>query len=189
MLTHYNIAPDADELVSLNSALNAYSPTTSRTHHPAFPDASDAVPSHPIEVQQSWLSRILHIKPASKILCFRIPRGKLRAELARLLRAWAQYGVRDVSLDRNRNVLTARVDKLNHLKMKEVHFVVEMFVVLRQGRRAQLSVARFTQVRGAASSFRKVVDAVEESMRGKGWMVEDEGVWAGMRDVLLGAGG
>jgi serine/threonine-protein kinase HSL1 (negative regulator of Swe1 kinase) len=61
----------------------------------------------------NWLSRFLHIKPASKILCFQVGRGKVRQDLVRLLRDWQRFGVRDVSFDRSTNVINARVDKSN----------------------------------------------------------------------------
>jgi hypothetical protein len=38
------------------------------------------------------------------------------------------------------------------LKIKPVTFVIELFVVLEHGRRANLCLARFTQTRGAASA-------------------------------------
>jgi serine/threonine-protein kinase HSL1 (negative regulator of Swe1 kinase) len=55
----------------------------------------------------------LHIKPASKTLCFHIGRGKARQDLVRLLRDWQRFGVQDVSFDRETNVINARVDKNN----------------------------------------------------------------------------
>ena len=61
----------------------------------------------------NWLSRFLHIKPASQTLCFHIGRGKVRQDLVRLLRDWQRFGVRDVSVDRETNVINARVDKSN----------------------------------------------------------------------------
>lgn len=61
----------------------------------------------------NWLSRFLHIKPASKTLCFHIGRGKIREGLVRLLRDWQRFGVRDVRFDRKTNVINARVDKTN----------------------------------------------------------------------------
>jgi hypothetical protein len=67
----------------------------------------------PREVQMNWLSRFLHIKPASKTLCFQVGRGRVRQDLDRLLRDWQRFGVRDVNLDRNNNVINARVDKSN----------------------------------------------------------------------------
>lgn len=61
----------------------------------------------------SWFARILNIKPASKVLCFQVGRGKARQEVVRLLREWKKFGIRDVQWDRNTNVVTARVDKQN----------------------------------------------------------------------------
>jgi serine/threonine-protein kinase HSL1 (negative regulator of Swe1 kinase) len=67
----------------------------------------------PLDMQMNWLSRFLHIKPASKTLCFNIGRGKVRQDLVCLLRDWQRFGVRDVHFDRNSNVIDARVDKNN----------------------------------------------------------------------------
>jgi serine/threonine-protein kinase HSL1 (negative regulator of Swe1 kinase) len=61
----------------------------------------------------NWLSRFLHIKPASRTLCFQIGRGKVRQDLVRLLRDWQRFGVQDVSLDRESNSINARIDKSN----------------------------------------------------------------------------
>ncbi|KAL1600076.1 serine/threonine-protein kinase gin4 [Nothophoma quercina] len=138
----------------------------------------------PPEVQMNWLSRFLHIKPASKTLCFHVGRGKVRGDLVRLLRDWQRFGVRDVTFDRKANVINARVDKVNHLKIKPVSFVVELFVVLEYERRANLCLARFTQTRGAASSFRKVVDIIEDVCRAKSMLVEDPEKQATMMEVL-----
>lgn len=62
--------------------------------------------------------------------------------------------------------------------------VAELFVVLEHGRRAQLAIARFTQARGAASSFRKVMDVIEDVMTAKGMLVEDEEKTADMMQIL-----
>lgn len=138
----------------------------------------------PPEMQMNWLSRFLHIKPASKTLCFHIGRGKVRQDLVRLLRDWQRFGVQDVSFDRGTNSISGRVDKNNHLKIKPVYFVIELFVVLEHGHRAKLCLARFTQTRGAASSFRKVVDIVEDVCRARCMLVEDEEKKALMMEVL-----
>ncbi|KAI8934933.1 hypothetical protein NX059_008602 [Plenodomus lindquistii] len=140
--------------------------------------------SGPPEMQMNWLSRFLHIKPASKTLCFHIGRGKVRQDLVRLLRDWQRFGVQDVSFDRGTNSISGRVDKNNHLKIKPVSFVIELFVVLEHGHRANLCLARFTQTRGAASSFRKVVDIVEDVCRARCMLVEDEEKKASMVEVL-----
>lgn len=70
------------------------------------------------------------------------------------------------------------------LKIKSVSFVIELFVVLERGHRANLCLARFTQTRGAASSFRKVVDTVEDVCRAKSMLVEDPEKQATMMEVL-----
>lgn len=70
------------------------------------------------------------------------------------------------------------------LKIKEVHLLIEIFTILENGRRAQLSIARFSQTKGAASSFRKVVDAVEKYASDSGLLVEDMATWDAMRAVL-----
>lgn len=43
---------------------------------------------------------------------------------------------------------------------------------------------RFTQTKGAASSFRKVVETVEDVFAGKGLLVEDEEKRKGMEAIL-----
>jgi serine/threonine-protein kinase HSL1 (negative regulator of Swe1 kinase) len=74
----------------------------------------DAAPrTGPPEMQMNWLSRFLHIKPATKTLCFHIGRGKVRQDLVRLLRDWQRFGIRDVSFDRRTNTINGRVDKNN----------------------------------------------------------------------------
>lgn len=70
------------------------------------------------------------------------------------------------------------------LKIKPVSFVIELFVVLEHGCRANLCLARFTQTRGAASSFRKVVDIVEDVCQARSMLVEDHEKHIMMMEVL-----
>jgi len=44
--------------------------------------------------------------------------------------------------------------------LKAVAFAAEIMTVIEHGKRSQLCIARFTQERGAASSFHKVVDTM-----------------------------
>lgn len=71
--------------------------------------------SGPPDFQMNWFSRFFHIKPATKIMCFRVARGKVRKTLVNLLRDWQHFGVRDVTSDRTTNVINARVDKNNRM--------------------------------------------------------------------------
>lgn len=64
-------------------------------------------------VQRSWLSRFLNIKPATSTICFQAGRGVVRHKLMRLLRASGAVGMRDVELDRERNLIFARLDSNN----------------------------------------------------------------------------
>ncbi|OAG04965.1 Pkinase-domain-containing protein [Paraphaeosphaeria sporulosa] len=138
----------------------------------------------PPDFQMNWLSRFLHIKPASRALCFHARRGKVRQELVYLLRDWQRYGIRDVTCDRNTNVIHARVDKNNRLNLKPVAFVIELFVVLEDNKRANLCLGRFTQTRGAASSFRRAVEVIEDICREKHILIEDEQKKAAMCEIL-----
>jgi hypothetical protein len=66
-----------------------------------------------IEVQQNWLARLFRVKPATSHLCFGISRKRARQEVAGVLREWRRYGMRDVQVDRERNIVFARVGKDN----------------------------------------------------------------------------
>lgn len=46
--------------------------------------------------------------------------------------------------------------------------------MLEHGRQANLSLVRFKQERGAASSFNKVVDTVQMMLKHRGLIVEDQ---------------
>lgn len=101
-----------------------------------------------------------------------------------LLREWQRHGIRDLQISRETNTISARVDKDNSLKVKPVSFRIEMFVVLEHGRTVGLSIARFVQVKGAASGFKRVTDVVDGVMRGRGWLVEDEEKWKALCEVV-----
>lgn len=59
------------------------------------------------------------------------------------------------------------------LKIKEVHFAVEIITVIEHGKRNHLSIVRFTQERGAASSFHKVVDTMNGVFSSRGLLVQE----------------
>lgn len=94
------------------------------SNHGLGPSSSESGPrSGPPEVQMNWLSRFLHIKPATKTLCFHVGRGKVRGDLVRLLRDWQRFGVRDVTFDRTANTINARVDKINRKSSSSARFL------------------------------------------------------------------
>jgi serine/threonine-protein kinase HSL1, negative regulator of Swe1 kinase len=72
------------------------------------------------------------------------------------------------------------------LHMKPVHFQAILCTVLERGRRCNLSVIRFTQERGAASSFYKVAETLEAVLKERDFLVTDfarrKGIEKSMRD-------
>lgn len=70
------------------------------------------------------------------------------------------------------------------LNIRPVDLAVEVFTVLERGRKANLALARFTQEKGAKSSFERVVRTLEQVLDGKGLLVENEEVKRGMKGVL-----
>jgi len=66
-----------------------------------------------IEVHQNWLARLFRVKPAMRFLCFIIPKRRVRQELAILLREWRRHGMRDIEVDKDRNIVFARVGPKN----------------------------------------------------------------------------
>ena len=160
---------------SVDSFFSSYSPA---------PSSDDSPPSTGPE--RSWFARFFHLKPATRIICFSIPRGKARQELVILLREWERHGIKDLQYSRETNTITARVDKQNALDIKPVSFRIELFVVLEHGRKVGLSIARFVQTKGAASGFKRVLDVVDGVMRGRGWLVEDEEKWKALCEVVGG---
>lgn len=66
-----------------------------------------------IEVQQNWLARLFRVKPAMRYLCFAIPKRRARQEMAILLRDWRKYGIKDIEVDKERNIIFACVAAKN----------------------------------------------------------------------------
>lgn len=144
-----------------------------------------------IQVNQNWFAKFFHIQPATKIICLNVSRPKARREVVKALKDWKKYGLRDVTVDKTRNLVFGRVDQVNCvwflvmllvyqmltvllvLKLKPVQFAGELFRVVEYGHRANLSIIRFTQERGAASSFYKVVETLQVILKERGLLVGD----------------
>ncbi|KAI9817521.1 MAG: hypothetical protein M1827_001131 [Pycnora praestabilis] len=179
----YIDANEENDTASIGTSIGAHNDDQRLSGLQSLSHGSTEVQARPIQ-HQNWLARFLHIKPAMKLLCFSVGKRRARREIAAILRDWKRYGMRDVSVDKDRNVVFGRVDQMNFLRIKEVAFTGEIITVLEHGRRAQLSIARFTQQRGAASSFHKVVDTLETVLASRGLLVVDEKRWEEMCKVL-----
>ena len=114
-----------------------------------------------------------------------MPRGRARSETYKLLRDWQRHGIADLTYIPQENCITARVDRNNALGIKPVAFRVELFVVLQNGRKVGLSLGRWTQVRGAASSFKRVVEVAEQSLAQRKVLVENEEQRRELETILL----
>lgn len=130
-----------------------------KTHTDIEPDTG-----RKIEVQQNWLARLFRVKPATRYLCFTIPKRRARQDIATLLKTWRRHGIDELQVDKERCVIFALLSERNPLNLKRVAFAIEFMTVIEHGKRGALCIARFTQERGAASSFHKVVDQISSHL-------------------------
>ncbi|KAK0125028.1 hypothetical protein ONS96_008894 [Cadophora gregata f. sp. sojae] len=124
--------------------------------------------------QQSWLAKLFHVKAASGFLCFTLSQRRTRREITFLLKDWKRYGIRDVQVNKERNIVFARVGAQNFLDMKEVSFAIEIMTVIEHGKKNHLSIARLTQEKGAASTFNHLLETLESVLKVKNVLVADE---------------
>ncbi|KAL7812881.1 hypothetical protein V8C44DRAFT_364148 [Trichoderma aethiopicum] len=129
--------------------------------------------SRNIEVKQNWLTRLFRVKPATSHICLTLSRKRARQEVAMLLRKWRKYGMTDIQVDKERNIIFARVGAENCLNLKPVAFAAEVMTVIEHGKKQPLSIIRFTQERGAASSFHRVVDTMRIVFTDRNLVVKD----------------
>jgi hypothetical protein len=59
------------------------------------------------------------------------------------------------------------------LNLKEVSFAAEVITVIEHGKKQPLSIIQFTQERGAASSFHRVVDTMRMMFETRALIVSD----------------
>ncbi|PLB49204.1 putative serine/threonine protein kinase [Aspergillus steynii IBT 23096] len=124
---------------------------------------------------QNWFARVFHFKPATRVIALNTSKIKGRKEVYKILREWEwkQYGLEEVSMDKSNNIILGRVGEVNLLRLRPVKFSAEFYTILEHGQQANLSLVRFRQERGAASSFQKVVDTLHLVMKQRGILVED----------------
>ncbi|KAJ5670673.1 uncharacterized protein N7477_006036 [Penicillium maclennaniae] len=121
----------------------------------------------------NWFARVFQIKPATRVIALNTSKVKGRKEVYRLLREWEDYGMEDVTMDKNNSIVRGRVGEVNFLRLREVEFTAEFYTVLEHGRQANLSLVRFKQERGAASTFNKVVDTMQMMLKSRDMIVQD----------------
>lgn len=67
------------------------------------------------------------------------------------------------------------------LRIPSLSIAAEFHTLLHRGRRANIAIARFTQEKGAKSSFERVFEALEQIMKARGLVVEDKKIVKQMR--------
>lgn len=65
--------------------------------------------SREIGVRQNWLARLFHVSPAKGYLCFNLTKRRARQEVTLLLKDWRQYGIKDVVVNKQRNIVFGKV--------------------------------------------------------------------------------
>lgn len=77
------------------------------------------------------------------------------------------------------------INLLAALRIPSLSIAAEFHTLLRRGRRANIAIARFTQEKGAKSSFERVFEALEQILKARGLVVEDKKL---MKQMRIGAG-
>ncbi|KAL4772634.1 hypothetical protein BDW60DRAFT_222249 [Aspergillus nidulans var. acristatus] len=135
-------------------------------------------------ISNNWFARVFQFKPATRVVALNVSKIKGRKEIYKMLRDWKQYGIEDIHLDKPNSIIYGRVGESNFLHLRPVEFSADFYTVIEDGRQANLSVVRFRQERGAASSFNKVVDTLCMVMKQRGLLVEDPARAKKMAQVL-----
>lgn len=71
------------------------------------------------------------------------------------------------------------------LRIPSLSIAAEFHTLLHRGRRANIAIARFTQEKGAKSSFERVMEALEQVLKARGLVVEDK---KKVKQMRIGAG-
>lgn len=69
--------------------------------------------SRQVAPQRNWLAKLFHVKPAARYLCFSVSQRAARKEIVIVFRDWKKYGMRDIQIDKGRNVVFAKVGPKN----------------------------------------------------------------------------
>ncbi|KAG6101803.1 hypothetical protein E4U31_003540 [Claviceps sp. LM219 group G6] len=130
--------------------------------------------SRHIEVKQNWLTRLFRVKPATSYICLTLSRKRARQEVVLLFREWRRYGLKNIHVDKQRNIVFGKLGAENYLNLKEVEFAAEIMTVIEHGKKKPLTIIRFTQERGAASSLHRIVETMKIMFESRHILVTDK---------------
>lgn len=66
-----------------------------------------------IETQHKWLARLFRVKPIVEHICLTLSHNKARQETMTIFQEWQKYGIEDLEVNEERNVIFARVSRQN----------------------------------------------------------------------------
>ncbi|KAM5439554.1 serine/threonine-protein kinase gin4 [Microsporum ferrugineum] len=121
----------------------------------------------------AWFSKILLMKPASKVLALNISKPRAKKEIIKIFKEWKKYGLEGLHLDNQNDIICGSVGELNFLRLRPVQFSAEFFSVLEHGRHANLSLVRLRHDQGASLSFYKVVQTLRMVLKQRNYLVQD----------------
>ncbi|KAL4805824.1 hypothetical protein BDV18DRAFT_13449 [Aspergillus unguis] len=173
--------PKDSELEPLSANLNSEQPIKEENHEKGQQASGPKTTPKTISRRttrnsnrsNNWFARVFQFKPATRVVALNTSKIKGRKEIYKMLRDWKQYGIEDIELDKANSIIYGRVGETNFLHLRPVEFSADFYTVIEDGRQANLSLVRFKQERGAASSFNKVVDTLCMVMKQRGLLVED----------------
>ena len=99
------VGDDAESLHAAKKAVASRRPSGFTQSH------SDSTRN--IAVKQNWLTRLFRVKPSTNYLCMTLSSKRARQEVVILLREWRRYGMRSIQVDKQRNIIFARLGSNN----------------------------------------------------------------------------
>jgi hypothetical protein len=89
-----------------------------RTSNNDDPESRQIVP------RRNWLATLFNVKPVSKSICFSVSNRRARQEIVTILKEWKRYGIRDLQVDKKRNIVFGKVAAKNCTLLAEKTFVI-----------------------------------------------------------------
>lgn len=63
--------------------------------------------------QRNWFAKLFKVKPVTRYLCFTISKREARRAIFQILKGWKKYGIKDIQVDKKRNMVFAKVGPKN----------------------------------------------------------------------------
>lgn len=83
--------------------------------HARLADAKRAkdLKAHQTEPHRNWLARLFKVTPVKRYICCDISRRRARQEIVNMFKEWKRHGLTDIVVDKQRNIVYARIQTPN----------------------------------------------------------------------------